>query len=122
MDLLGRRAKSLCPFNGDVDVISAARYDIARGKEYFSPDDDALRTHFEEHFVLNMRKIYPRYNLDAYKDEAYGRGGWLRHVARFAIYGAYSSEDDRRYNALEEDWAQGKLQYLRAELRDLSLS
>ena len=106
-------------YDGDVDLLPASRYD--HGQSTFSPDDRALRTYFEECFAGTMQKIYPGYNIEAYRDEAYGRGSWVRRIARFALNDLGSGEDIKRFERLKQDWAKGRLQYVQAGLADLSL-
>jgi hypothetical protein len=101
-------------YDGDADLLPASRHDPAQGD--FSPEQEAVRAHFEKCFVREMQKLYPRYNAEVYQDEAYGRGSWIRRIARFAIHGAGDGEDTKRFHALERDWSRGRLQFVRSEV------
>ncbi|KAK4615564.1 hypothetical protein CLAFUW4_09973 [Fulvia fulva] len=96
-------------YDGDVDLLSASRYDRDEGR--LDTQSQLLRTHFEEGFIRQMQKLYPEYNAEIYREETYGRGRWLRRLARFAIHGASDNQDVKRYTALEREWCTVRSQY-----------
>ncbi|KAL6990218.1 hypothetical protein U1Q18_052146 [Sarracenia purpurea var. burkii] len=86
-------------FDGDVDHFTPSRYDIDSGR--LSPDDQRIRQHFEENLILGLRNHYEGYDRASYLEEAYGKGRWLRRLARFAIHGASDNQDLERFHAFD---------------------
>ncbi|PPJ49665.1 hypothetical protein CBER1_02200 [Cercospora berteroae] len=89
-------------YDSDSDLQPASRYDSSEGK--LSSDAKQIQANFEDRLVNKLQQIYPTYNARTYRDEAYGRGRWIRRMARFAIHGVRSSEDTKRFRGLEKEW------------------
>ncbi|TGO26873.1 hypothetical protein BPAE_0051g00080 [Botrytis paeoniae] len=74
------------PWNGDYD----APLDLPLNQDV---------TIVKEYFDRIMQEADP-----TYMDDTYGRGFWIRRLARFARDGFYSPWDFRRYEKFIEDW------------------
>lgn len=90
-------------YDGDVDLYPPGRYDVSSGR--LSVEDQQLRQRFEDRFIDGLAQICDGYSREAYDEEAYGKGRWVRRVARFAMYGASSSTDLTRFERLDRDWS-----------------
>ena len=93
-------------YDSDYDLFDPHRYDESKGR--LSREDQAMRTYFERNFVKQMSKRIPGYNMKIYQDEAYGKGYWLRRLARFAIHGITSSCDVHRFKRFAREWDEFK--------------
>ncbi|KAF7508416.1 hypothetical protein GJ744_009269 [Endocarpon pusillum] len=102
-ELYGETDNSMtCVYDGDVDLLSADRYGEGSGR--LSEDDCRIKSHFEESFVRKLSTQKSNIDMAVYQDEAYGRGPWLRRLARFAIDGFSDSADVKRFDRFVEEW------------------
>lgn len=69
-----------------------------------SSEDYDLKRYFEEQFVKGLTSIYPDMRQEDYQDQAFGKGRWIRRLARFAIHGASDTQDLERFERLAEEW------------------
>jgi hypothetical protein len=99
----GEHASLASDFDFDYDMLDLARYDSI--SERFSAESQQIKQQFEHSFVAAMSEIYPEYDHACYVDEAYGRGRWIRRIARYAIHGASDSQDLKRFEQIEQEWA-----------------
>ena len=93
-------------YDEDYDLFDPHRYDACNGR--LSNEDQAMRAYFEQAFVEKLSRRVPNYDMETYYDEAYGKGYWLRRLARFAINGITSSFDLRRFERLAREWDEFK--------------
>ena len=93
-------------YDEDYDLFEPHRYDACNGR--LSEEDQAMRTYFEQAFVEKLSRRVPNYNMETYQDEAYGKGYWLRRLARFAIQGISDSFQYRRFERLAREWDEFK--------------
>jgi hypothetical protein len=91
-------------YDGDVDLLDPKRYDSTQGR--LSEADQQGRARFESRLVEGLRGLYASFDKDAYLEEAYGKGRWIRRLARFAIHGASDSQDLTRFEHLDRDWTE----------------
>lgn len=96
-------------YDGDVDLLPPARYDIDGGR--LSPEDQRIKKHFEDNLILGLARMYKGYCRDVYLEEAYGKGRWIRRLARFAVHGAHNSQDLTRFYHLDNEWSTARSQY-----------
>ncbi|KAF2207703.1 hypothetical protein CERZMDRAFT_88361 [Cercospora zeae-maydis SCOH1-5] len=96
-------------YDNDSDLQPATRYDSSKG--VLSLDSRQIQKRFEDRLVRNLQQIYPTYTAETYRDEAYGRGRWIRRMARFAIRGLRSSEDWKRFEGLEKEWSTARFDF-----------
>ncbi|ERF68863.1 hypothetical protein EPUS_04515 [Endocarpon pusillum Z07020] len=89
-------------YDGDVDLLPADRYGENSGR--LSEDDRRIKTYFEANFVRALSLKNPHLDMAVYHDEAYGRGQWLRRLARFALDGFEDNRDAQRFDRFVEDW------------------
>jgi hypothetical protein len=90
-------------YDGDADLLDPTRYD--RSSARLAPDDQHIRDRFESAMVDGLRQIHPSYNRDTYLEETYGKGRWVRRLARFAINGTHSTYDDKRIEHFVREWS-----------------
>ncbi|KAF2863001.1 hypothetical protein K470DRAFT_268556 [Piedraia hortae CBS 480.64] len=86
----------------DADLLDPSRYDPGNGR--FLPDDQQVRTYFEERLIQGLDTIYEGYSRGDCYEEAYGKGRWIRRVARFAIRDKLESMIAPVLAHLEDDW------------------
>ncbi|KAJ9615164.1 hypothetical protein H2200_001238 [Cladophialophora chaetospira] len=109
-------------FDGDVDLLPLDRYKPKTGdipqernqairkteppppQHRISEEDYDIKQYFEERLVKGLVTIYPTMRREDYFDQAYGKGRWVRRLARFAFHGASFSEDIKRFWQLAEEW------------------
>lgn len=103
-------------WDGDVDLLDALRWDVDSGRQ--SLQDQQIKQRFEETFVEQMTELYPGYDMEAYVEEAYGKGRWIRRIARFAVKGYNDTQDFERFKALDEDWSAASRQRADADEGD----
>lgn len=94
----------------DDDVLPADRYDPKYGR--LDEDGRRIRERYESRLVRKLSALYPGYDRAAYHDDAYGRGRWVRLLARFSIEGLGHSEDFRRLEYLHEEWVATRAQFM----------
>lgn len=97
------RASIASDYDGDIDLLEPTRYDNDSGR--LSADNQHIRRHFEDRFVSELANVYPGYDQEAYVQESYGHGRWIRRLARFAIHGASDNQDLTRFEHLDSDWS-----------------
>ena len=97
------RASIASDYDGDVDLLNPSRYVADNGR--LAADDVEIMRAFEHGFVERMKVVYEDYSREAYQEEAYGKGRWIRRIARFAIHGASDSQDLTRFEHLDNDWS-----------------
>ncbi|KAF2725351.1 hypothetical protein K431DRAFT_291017 [Polychaeton citri CBS 116435] len=90
-------------FDGDVDQLTPSRYDTGSGR--LSPSDQEIRQHFEDNLVIGLSNLYPGYSREEYLEDTYGKGRWIRRLARFAIHGLSDSQDWKRFNEFDKEWS-----------------
>ena len=86
----------------DYDSPPLSRYE--RVSKDFTEDQTQVKEYFERRYVKAMAAIHRGYNFQRYRDEAYGRGRWLRRLAWFAINGVVWKEDVERVEQLRTEW------------------
>lgn len=86
----------------DYDSPPLSRYE--RVSKDFTEDQTQVKEYFERRYVKAMATIHRGYNFQQYRDEAYGRGRWLRRLAWFAINGVVWKEDVERVEQLRTEW------------------
>ena len=91
-----------CDYDGDVDLLPTDRYGEGSGR--LSEDDRRVKSHFEESFVRKLSMQNSNIDMTVYQNEAYGRGLWLRRLARFAIHGFGDNRDAQRFDRFVEEW------------------
>ncbi|KAL1297983.1 hypothetical protein AAFC00_006490 [Neodothiora populina] len=94
-------------YDGDVDLLPPKLY--AEGGGRISKEDMEIKCHFERAFVDNLySERHGDKAMNAYFDDAYGRGRWIRRVWRFAKDGFTDTSHIDRLKKLEQDWAESK--------------
>ncbi|KAI5203895.1 hypothetical protein E4T39_03959 [Aureobasidium subglaciale] len=95
-------------FDSDSDMLPLEFYKEINA-DHLTAEDVKIKERFEQVLV---EKLYQRYGskaLEAYQDDAYGRGRWLRRVWRFANEGIFSSPNhDDRFDQLLKEWTEFK--------------
>ena len=81
-----------------------SRYD----NDTLAQGDRQIKQHFEDRFVEQLAEIYPGYTKDSYLEEAYGKGRWIRLLARFAIEGISDTQDRNRFTYFDREWSQSQ--------------
>jgi hypothetical protein len=71
-----------------------------------TPDDQHVKERFETTFAEKLGGLYEGYNKATYLEEAYGKGRWIRRLARFGIYGASDSEVEERFRQFDKEWVE----------------
>ncbi|MCJ1329031.1 hypothetical protein MMC10_005708 [Thelotrema lepadinum] len=89
-------------YDSDYDLLDPHRYDEDNGR--LSIKDQAMKTYFEQAFVNKVSQHIPGYNMEVYQDEAYGRGHWLRRLARFSMNGFCNSWELSRFKRFAREW------------------
>ncbi|GIZ43147.1 hypothetical protein CKM354_000638600 [Cercospora kikuchii] len=105
-------------YDFDEDLQPAERYDSSKGM--LSPESVQIQARFEERFVSNMQRVYPMYTAEIYQDEAYGRGRWIRRMARYALFGLHTSEAFKRFRSLEQEWSTARSNFASASSDNVS--
>lgn len=90
-------------YDGDVDLFATDRY--APKSERLSPENAKIKEHFEQCFIRGLRELDSSMTTDAYFDDAYGSGRWLRRLARFALHGGSYSQDFQRFQHFDRQWS-----------------
>jgi len=85
-------------YDGDIDALAPTYYSGIEG------DDQQIKRRFEEKYIKKVMALGHHGRMEAYVDEAYGTGRWLRRLWRFARYGFSSEQDVKRLNKLEQEW------------------
>lgn len=83
----------------DVDLLPPAHYVPGTGR--LDGDKPLVRERFKARLIDRLSAIYPKIDRATYLDDAYGRGRWLRLVARFAIHGVHDNRDYDRFDHLQ---------------------
>ena len=96
-------------YDGDVDLFSPSRYDSEGSR--LSQEDQQTREHFEERFISGLAAMYGEHDKKTYQEDAYGKGRWIRRLARFAIYGASDGQNWKRFDHFSEEWPKVRSQY-----------
>ena len=91
-------------FDDDYDLLDPARYDASSG--LLSAENQDLRAYFETEYVRKVSASTPSYSMTKYRDEAYGKGRWLRRLYRFATRGLGNCVDYHHYETFVEEWDQ----------------
>lgn len=89
-------------YDGDIDLLPADWYAESSGR--LSEEDLLIKLHFEECYVRKLKIHSPGMDMGIYYDEAYGKGQWIRRLARFALHGFSDSQDLKRLQRFEEEW------------------
>lgn len=100
-------------YDDDADLLRPSRY--ADSSERLSDENRQIKKAFEERLTIGLKGFYDHYDADVYHEEAYGKGRWLRRLARFAIEGVSDNEGLKRYEHFEKEWSALRLQYGKEE-------
>ena len=93
-------------YDADVDLLPTSRFGVVGiGGARISTDDQQITQYFGDSLVQGQAKMHPGYNRTVYIDEAYGKGRWVRLLARFAFQGASDNQDLTRFNHIHREWS-----------------
>lgn len=90
-------------YDDDPDLLDPDRYKDGNGR--LSADDQRLRAFFEDELAKGLAQVHKRYDREAYIEEAYGKGRWIRRFARLAKDGVHSDWDLKRFKHFDKDWS-----------------
>lgn len=85
-------------FQGDIDAFPPEMY------SNIDKNAQIVKKHFETLFIEKVMSIEGRRSAEAYQEEAYGAGKWLRRLYWFAEHGVRHDRDLMRLEDLEADW------------------
>ncbi|KAF2858904.1 hypothetical protein K470DRAFT_288844 [Piedraia hortae CBS 480.64] len=88
--------------HSDAGLLDPSRYHP--GNRRLSTEDQQIRSYFEGWLIQGLGNIYKRYKKDDYYEEAYGKGRWVRRIARFT-FEEWENENIPIIAHLEDDWA-----------------
>lgn len=91
-------------YDGDVDLLPLELYNEAGGR--LSEEDLQVKKFFESEFTEKLYGDSSPASLEAYFDDAYGRGRWLRRLWRFALDGFSDNQHIDRFNEFDKAWSE----------------
>lgn len=95
-------------YDADFDMMPLEYYEEINS-DHLTAEGAKIKERFEQ---VMVDKIYAsRYGaraMEVYRDDAYGRGRWLRRVWRFAKEGISSIGDTRRFRQVSKEWVEFK--------------
>ncbi|KEQ59812.1 uncharacterized protein M437DRAFT_77916 [Aureobasidium melanogenum CBS 110374] len=94
----------LAHYYGDMDLIPPELYSDARTR--LSKEDLQVKKFFESEITTKLYGDTSSASREAYLDDAYGRGRWIRRLWRFALEGFYDSQHISRYEDFDKDWTE----------------
>lgn len=65
-----------------------------------------MKNFFESEITEKLYGDPPSASREAYLDDAYGRGRWLRCLWRFALEGFYDNQHVDRFNEFDKAWSE----------------
>ena len=96
----------LANYDGDVDLLPSELYGEASGR--LSEEDLKAKQYFETEICNQLYGGCDPVSREAYLDDAYGRGRWLRRLWRFAFDGFSDSQHIDRFKIFDKEWSEYK--------------
>lgn len=94
----------LAHYDGDFDILPAELYNEAGDR--LSEEDLQVKKFFESEIVEKLYGHSSPASREAYFDDAYGRGRWLRRLWRFALNGFSDSQHIDRFHEFDRAWSE----------------
>lgn len=96
----------LAYYDGDVDLLPLELYNGA--SNHLSEEDLQVKQFFETEITDQLYGGSSHASQEAYLDDAYGRGRWLRRLWRFALEGFSDSQHIDRFKNFDKAWSEYK--------------
>jgi len=96
----------LAYYDGDVDLLPPELYNKAGDR--LSEEDLQVKQFFETEITNQLYGDSSPASREAYLDDAYGRGRWLRRLWRFALDGFSDSQHIDRFKNFDKAWSEYK--------------
>ncbi|KAG9530162.1 hypothetical protein KCU93_g2727, partial [Aureobasidium melanogenum] len=94
----------LAKYFGDMDLLPPELYHDTSTR--LSKEDLQVKEFFESEITNKLYGDSSPANREAYLDDAYGRGRWLRRLWRFALDGFHDSQDIPRFEDFDKAWSE----------------
>ncbi|KAI9714501.1 MAG: hypothetical protein M1820_000462 [Bogoriella megaspora] len=92
------------PFNFEMNYDFLPKDWFANPRNQLSATDERIKTHFEQTFVEQLELQYPGYTMSDYQEDAYGKGRWIRRLARFAQEQTHNSQTTQQLQEYVDHW------------------
>jgi hypothetical protein len=94
----------LAHYDGDFDILPAELYNEAG--DCLSEADIQVKKFFESEIAEKLYGDSSPASREAYFDDAYGRGRWLRRLWRFALEGFSDNQHIDRFKEFDRAWSE----------------